>query len=147
VDTLSEIPSTEREVVKRFYLEGFTIAEIAARHRRPEGTVKRQLFQARNHLRQALGITERRSTMAKQTQISVEQLPACRPEITITELDTEPFVVDCPELMCKFIVPKLGAHTSTASYFAPDWKRDGIEELRVIRSAKVHEIEAGSAVI
>ena len=57
VAALEEIPKTERKAAQLFYLEGFTIAEIAARSRCAEGTVKRRLFQARARLRQSFGIS------------------------------------------------------------------------------------------
>lgn len=142
LDTLEEIPPAERVVAKGFYLKGFTIAEIATRHNCPEGTVKRRLFHARNHLRRTLGIAERRSIMSKnKRELRKRSLPLHRPEVVITEIDMQPFSVDCRELNLRFIVPELGEHTLSASYHAPDWKRNETEELRVVKPALVHGVE------
>ena len=59
VDALEDIPEAARETGRRFYLEGLTIAEIAAETRSPPGTVKRRLFQARQEMRASLGINPR----------------------------------------------------------------------------------------
>ncbi len=55
-EALQVVPQREQAAARLFYLKGLTIAEIAERTRSPEGTVKRRLFDARNHLRRALGI-------------------------------------------------------------------------------------------
>ncbi len=55
-DALEHVPEREREAAWFFYLHGLTIAEIAKRSRSPEGTVKRRLFDARRHMRRALGL-------------------------------------------------------------------------------------------
>ena len=57
---LEEVPPAERKVAELFYRKGLTIAEIAERTRSPEGTVKRRLYHAREHLRDALGVRSRR---------------------------------------------------------------------------------------
>lgn len=56
LEALEEVPISERNAAKRFYLQGLTIAEIAARSRCPKGTIKRRLHYARNHVRQILGV-------------------------------------------------------------------------------------------
>ncbi len=57
-DALEAAPEPERGVARLFYLRGLTIAEIAARSRSPEGTVKRRLHDARRHMRRAMGMDE-----------------------------------------------------------------------------------------
>ena len=59
---LRAVPSNERAAAELFYLQGFTISEIAERHRCPEGTIKRRLFSARERLREALDVTPKRSS-------------------------------------------------------------------------------------
>ena len=60
---LADVPDQERDTAQLFYLAGLSIREIAERHACPEGTVKRRLFHARVHLRQALGATEERKAL------------------------------------------------------------------------------------
>ena len=59
VDALRRVPRRERVAAELFYLKGLTIAEIAERTRRPRGTVKRQFFSARQHMRRTLGADDR----------------------------------------------------------------------------------------
>jgi len=110
VDAFEELAPAERDIAKRFYLEGFTIAEIAARNLCPEGTVKWHLSNARNHLRQIFGIAKRRQKISMHQQKSKQQLfPTRRPEIVVTAIDIEPFSLDCPELKWGSIYhPKAG---------------------------------------
>ena len=51
---------TQRQTAELFYVEGLTIAQIARRLGRPEGTIKSRLFHARSALRRSLGASERR---------------------------------------------------------------------------------------
>ena len=43
-EALEQVPEMARGIAQPFYLQGFTIEEIAKRNRKPPGTVKRQLF-------------------------------------------------------------------------------------------------------
>jgi RNA polymerase sigma-70 factor (ECF subfamily) len=144
VEALEAVPDREREAAKRFYLEGLTIAEIAAETRCPPGTVKRRLFQARNALRQVLGVPlpERRIDMESQTKaVKKPAFPARRPKIVFEESTEPPYAVDCPELRWWSIIPRLGEQASWASYSPPGWKLTEVTELRVVRPAKVHSVE------
>jgi len=51
VETFETLPEPERQALQSFYVEGFTIREIAARHRSPPGTIKRRLSQGRDRVR------------------------------------------------------------------------------------------------
>lgn len=53
---LKQIPPSERQVARLFYLKGLTIAEIAKQTSSPAGTVKQRLFHAREHMRLFLGV-------------------------------------------------------------------------------------------
>ncbi len=59
-DAFDKIPAAERRAARLFYRSGLTIAEIAARTHAEKGTVKRRLFDAREHLRRALGVGRKR---------------------------------------------------------------------------------------
>ena len=144
VEVLEEVPETERKAAQLFYLEGFTIAEIAARSRCAEGTVKRRLFQARAHLRESFGISNKRRASQMQTHKSgtkKQPFPLRRPEIVITKIDTEPFSVDCPELRNWFIVPKIGERSLYANYDPMDWKLAEVYELQAVRQSHVHDMD------
>jgi RNA polymerase sigma-70 factor (ECF subfamily) len=51
---LARLPSEQRAAVALYYLDGFTVAEIAVALAVPIGTVKTRLFHARRTLRRAL---------------------------------------------------------------------------------------------
>ena len=48
---MAALPPVQRVTVTLFYLDGYTIAEIASMLRLPQGTVKNRLFRARKQLR------------------------------------------------------------------------------------------------
>lgn len=144
VAALEEIPNTERNAAQLFYLEGFTIAEIAARSRCAEGTVKRRLFNARARLRESFGISNKWRISQMQTHkpgTKTQPFPLHRPEIVIAQINTEPFSVDCPELRCWFIVPKIGERSLYANYDPMDWKLTEVYELQVVRQSRVHDMD------
>ena len=53
-DAVARLPRRHREVVLLFYYSDLLLADVAAAVRRPEGTVKRLLHEARDHLAAAL---------------------------------------------------------------------------------------------
>lgn len=147
VDALEDAPPAAREAARRFYLEGLTIAEIAAETHSPPGTVKRRLFQARSSLRASLGVKQRSSPMDTQTTdtisvaVPVTAFPPFLPEIVITEMEEMPFAVDCLELRYWPIIPRVGEWASWADYSLPGWKLTEAVEARVLRPATVHNVE------
>ena len=141
-NTIEMAPPSQRGILKLFYIEGLTIAEIAARQQLPSGTIKRRLHTARQHLRKSMDIPldTRRTEMAAPGQTtSTHPFPELGPEITITSLAEESFSVDCRELRWWHIVPEVGDHTIFATYDAPDWSLTRTVELRVTGPAKVHD--------
>ena len=149
VDALESIPAAAREAGRRFYLEGLTIAEIAAETHSPPGTIKRRLFQARRELRASLGVIspQRSSLMTTQTtdlpQIAVPAtaFPSILPRIIITESDETPFAVDCRELRQWSIIPLVGQWASWADYDLPGWKLTEAVEACVLHPTTVHDVE------
>ena len=143
---LEQVPQPQQQVARLHYLEGLSIAEIAARGQWPQGTVKRHLFQARLHIRQSMEITARGRSPKMRTQIPKDQkagqsFPQQRPAIAVRELDGAPFVVECPELRWWLVVPRLGEEAIQATYRAPDWPLDGVARMRVARPAAVDGLE------
>ena len=149
VDALEDAPPAAREAARRFYLEGLTVAEIAAATQSPLGTVKRRLFQARSSLRASLGVNppQRSSSMTTQTSdiptvaVPVTAFPLVRPDIVITGSDEPPFAVDCLELRYWSVIPRLGEWASWADYELPGWKLSEAVEARALRPARVHDVE------
>ena len=144
-EALEAAPPAAREAARRFYLEGLTIAEIAADSHSPPGTVKRQLFQARHAARTFLGVPHTRTEkITMTTQNAAENptnFPSVRPEIRITELDEPPFAVDCQELRAWPIIPRVGEQASSADYFLPHWELGEAASMQALRPGKVHNVE------
>lgn len=143
MDALECIPDAERRTARLFYLDGLTIAEIAERHRCPAGTVKRQLFTARDSIRQTLGIAppERAEDMGTHRVGSrTQQFPKTRPQVEIAPLEIEPFVVECREMRYWSIIPEIGQRALHADY---DWEGvlRRVWDLRATRRASVHNVE------
>ena len=149
VDALEGAPPAAREAARRFYLEGLSVAEVAATTQAPPGTVKRRLSEARSSLRASLGVrpTQRSSQMETQTPetisgiVPVTAFPPRRPEIVITESNEPPFAVDCLELRYWPVIPRVGEEASWADYGLPDWTLTEAVEARALRPARVHDVE------
>ena len=130
-----------RGILQQFYIDGFTIAEIAARHRLPTGTVKRRLHTARKQLRQSLGVQPATRSTSMTTATTPHPFPDRRPPIAIRPLAQAARSVDCGELRWWHIVPEVGDHSLCASYNAPDWSLAQTTELRVLGPAEVHGLQ------
>ena len=115
VEAMEEVPDRERAALQAFYLDGLSIAEIAARHRCPDGTVKRRLSHGRDRIRTVLGLTPktRSKTMSTNQQ---RPFPQYRPEIRIEASQENPFRIDFKEMAWWFIVPEVGDRIRWAVY-------------------------------
>jgi RNA polymerase sigma-70 factor (ECF subfamily) len=160
VDALEAAPPAAGEAARRFYLEGRSIAEIAALSQSPPGTVKRRLFQARRAARTFLGVSSpasqshKEKPMPTQTtdQITISQtdaghlpaFPLVRPQITITELNESAFSVDCQELRCWPIIPRVGEQGASADYVLTEgdltFKLEEVKTLQALRTAAIHGV-------
>lgn len=140
---LEEVPKAEQETARLFYLNGMTIAEIAARTHSPEGTIKRRLFSARNHLRRTLNVHEswRRVEMPTRKSGSMSQPFPCElPSLRIVPSRAKPFTVDRRELPWWFGIPEVGDLTLWTIYDPPEWKLTSVTEMRATRPAEIHGV-------
>ena len=142
VEAMEEVPDQERAALRAFYLDGLSIAEIAARHRCPDGTVKRRLSHGRDRIRTVLGVTPK--TRSKTMSTSQQRpFPQHRPEIRIEASQAEPFRIDFKEMAWWFIVPEIGDRVRYASYgpskegTAP-WRLSETVSLAAHRPAIIH---------
>ena len=115
LETIANARPADRSILKAFYIEGFTIGEIAARQRLPTGTVKRRLHTARQQLRrtqpQASDPGRRKMDTPPQSMTGAP-FPARRPTIEIVPVAAEAPTLDCRELRWWYIVPALGDQVS-----------------------------------
>ncbi|MYA77639.1 MAG: RNA polymerase sigma factor [Gemmatimonadetes bacterium] len=118
VDAFDHVPEKERAALRSFYLDGLSIAEIAARHRCPPGTIKRRLSHGRDMVRTELGVTTNRRSTAMSAESSTGNLafPKLRPDITIEKSTGTSFSIDFQELAWWFIVPEVGDRVRWADY-------------------------------
>ena len=118
VDAFDHVPEKERAALRSFYLDGLSIAEIAARHRCPAGTIKRRLSHGREMVRTELGVTTNRRSTAMSAEISTGNMafPKLRPDITIEKSTGTSFSIDFQELAWWFIVPEVGDRVRWADY-------------------------------
>ena len=147
VDTFATLPAKERQALESFYVEGFSIQEISARHRSPPGTIKRRLSHGRDRVREALGVSTNRSNTEMSTDKTVQTraFPAERPGIVIERLETESSGVDMRELTWWFVCPKLHDEVHWAEYQPLDgglsWQLTQISAMRAARRAVIHDRE------
>ena len=114
VEAMDEVPHRERAALRAFYLEGLSIAEIAARHRSPDGTVKRRLSHGRDHIRRALGITPTKRKIDMKTR--QQDFPLHRPEIRIHPSAEKSIRIDFTEMAWWFVKPEIGDRVGCGYY-------------------------------
>ena len=142
VEAMEEVPDHERTALQAFYLDGLSIAEIAARHRCPDGTIKRRLSHGRDRIRTVLGVTSKKRSKTMSTS-QQRPFPQYRPEIRIEASQEEPFRVDFKEMAWWFIVPEVGDRVRWASYDPPKegdapWRLSATVSLAAQRPAVIH---------
>ena len=144
VEAFDQVPEKERAALRSFYLDGLSIAEIAARHRSPQGTIKRRLSHGRDMVRSELGVTTTRRSMdmSDDTKTRNESFPDFRPEITTTKSLEEPFSIELRELSWWFIVPEIGDKVRWADYEptrdGSAWKLTEDKNVSARRRAIIH---------
>ena len=160
VDTFATLPAKERQALESFYVEGFSIQEISARHRSPPGTIKRRLSHGRDRVREALGVSTNRSNneMSKDKRVQTRPFPAERPAIAIERLEGNACLrgaspsrspaegssgVDMRELTWWFVCPKLHDEVHWAEYQPLDgglsWQLTQVSAMRAARRAVIHD--------
>ena len=141
VEAMDEVPDRERAALRAFYLDGLSIAEIAARHRCPDGTVKRRLSHGRDRIRNVLGVTptKRRTEMDTPKQAFPTQMP----ELRIRASNEKPFRIDFKEMAWWFIQPEVGDRAAWGLYEPPTeggepWKLSETVRMIARRPAVIH---------
>ena len=138
--TLSRLSAADQQLLHMCYWQELPQTEMARRLGIPLGTVKSRLHHAREHFRAAWQPPKMKGAIhmeKKQKTIMPEKIPA----YTITPSSEAPFECVWEELMGWFIVPRLGEKLSWAMYDDPDGHRTEADDLEVIGSATVHDVE------
>ena len=144
VEAFDHVPDRERAALRSFYLDGLSIAEIAARHRCPPGTIKRRLSHGREMVRSELGVTRktRRIPMSADRKTEQRSFPNFRPDISIERSSEKPFSIDLRELSWWFVVPEIGDQVRWADYESTRdgsaWKLTEVKSVASRRRAIIH---------
>ena len=146
VETFEALPAKERQALRSFYVDGFSIREIAAREDSPPGTIKRRLSHGRDRVRGLLGIaSERRRMDMSNNNLVAKAFPADRPSIGIERVEAKASDVDMRELIWWFAVPELHDEVHWAEYQPVDggsaWRLTRVSAMRAQRQAVIHDLE------
>lgn len=135
-ETLSVLPPKDAELMKLFYVYGYSQTEIGEQLGIPVGTVKSRLHTARSRLRAVYDPKEKPRKVVEKMKF-----PKIMPDYTITKLNKAPFPVKWEEMMGWFTVPRLGEKLSWAMYDFPSKQRGEYVDMQVLGKAQVHGIE------
>ena len=133
-ETMERLTDRDREILRLFYWQGMSLAEISERLHIPAGTVKSRLNTAREHFRKQYPYPPKEDTI-------MTKLPKIMPQYTIEHLDKIPFTCRWEEMQGWLIIPRLGEKLSWAMYDFPERTRTNWCEMSVIGRAEVHGIE------
>lgn len=61
LEEMEQMSPTEKQLLRHFYFQGMTVAEVAVKSGVPNGTVKSRLHTARQHIRRKLDLNNERS--------------------------------------------------------------------------------------
>ena len=145
VEAFDAVPERERQALESFYVDGLSIAEIAARHRVPPGTVKRRLSHGRDRVRGEMGIAvkRRRKGMATDSKGEPGRFPKVRPDIVVERLGVKASPVDMRELTWWFVIPDLDDEVRWAEYqptrMGTKWRLTKSTAMRAARPAVIHD--------
>ena len=145
VEAFEAVPERERQALESFYVDGLTIAEIAARHRVPPGTVKRRLSHGRNRVRGEMGIAvnRRKAGMNADSRAELGSFPKVRPGIVVERLATKASPIDMRELTWWFVVPEFDDEVRWAEYqptgVGTEWRLTRSTAMRTARRSVIHD--------
>lgn len=133
-DTMEQLTDRDKEVLRLFYWQKLSLAEIAEKLSIPVGTVKSRLNTAREHFKNQYPYPPK-------GEENMNKLPKKMPEYTIEKLDKEPFCCRWEEMQGWLIVPRLGEKLSWGMYDFPERTRTNWCQMEVTGKAQVHGIE------
>lgn len=145
VEAFEAVPERERQALESFYVDGLSIAEIAARHRVPPGTVKRRLSHGRDRVRGEMGIAinRRKTGMNTDSRAVLGPFPTVRPDIVAERLDVRASPIDMRELTWWFVVPALDDEVRWAEYqptgAGTQWRLTRSTVMHTARHAVIHD--------
>ena len=135
-ETLALLSQKDAQVLRLFYVERLSQAEISHVLGIPVGTVKSRLFTAKQKFKR----TYPHPPISK-GEMKMTKLPDILPDYTIVQSSEAPFIVKWEELEGWFLIPKLGEKCTWAMYDWPERKRTDRCVMEVVGRAAVHGVE------
>lgn len=145
VEAFDLVPERERQALESFYVDGLSIAEIAARHRVPAGTIKRRLSHGRDRVRGEMGIAinRRKTGMNTDSRAELGPFPTVRPDIVVERLEVKASPFDMRELTWWFVIPELDDEVCWAEYqptrVGTEWRLTRSTAMRAARPGVIHD--------
>ncbi len=133
-ETMDLLTDKDREILRLYYWQSLSLAEISSKLKIPVGTVKSRLYTAKTHFK------DQYPYPPKGVHI-MTKLPKIMPAYTIEKLDVEPFSCKWEEMQGWLIIPKLGEKISWGMYDFPERTRTSWCKMAVVGKAEVHGIE------
>lgn len=133
-DTMELLTDRDREVLRLFYWQKLSLAEIAQKLNIPAGTVKSRLNTARERFK-------KQYPYPPKGENNMTKLPKIMPKYSIEKLEKEPFSCKWEESQGWMIIPRLGEKLSWGLYEAASGKRTEYTDMEVVGKAEIHGIE------
>ncbi len=133
-ETLDLLTEKDREILRLYYWQSLSLAEISSKLNIPVGTVKSRLHTAKTHFKDQYPYPPKGAHI-------MTKLPKIMPAYTIEKLDAEPFSCKWEEMQGWLIIPKLGEKISWGMYDFPERTRTSWCKMAVVGKAEVHGIE------
>ena len=135
-ETLERLGAREREILRLYFWEELSQADIARRLAIPVGTVKSRLHTAKEKFKASYPY----HPSTPKGVLNMTKLPEIMPEYTIMPSKLPPFEVVWEEMMGWLIVPRVGEKLSWGMYDFPARRRTEHTDMEVVGLAEVHGI-------
>lgn len=139
-ETLASLAPADRQILRLYYFDEWSVSEIAAQLAIPAGTVKSRLHHARERFRTLYPHMNKGETVMKQNS-PYTAMPEILPDYTITADTRPPFPVVFEELTNWFIIPRAGESVVWSSYDMPERKRTETVRSAVTGKIRIHDVE------
>ena len=133
-DTMDLLNPKGQEILRLYFWQELSLAEISRTLNIPVGTVKSRLHTAKTRFKEQYPHPPKGDHF-------MTKLPKIMPEYTIKKLELEPFSCKWEEMQGWLIVPKPGSQISWGMYDFPEKTRNSWCKMAVVGKAEVHGIE------
>lgn len=137
---LMRLPQEYARIIRGFYLDGFSLKEIAESEGIPQGTVKSRLYKARKLFRDACPPEMKpNDNKGEENMKPTRNFSEYMPNLKIEKSDRPFYPVKCEE--DAFIVARVGNRNSDAAYRYPQKKLFVVSTTTVVKTARIHGVD------